>query len=675
MPDTNPLLQHWQLPPWSAVRARHLMPAIDQIVADNQLIIENVIATQVDHPNWDDLVIAIDEAGARLDETIAVIEFLTVIHSEDPDWVQQSALSSVVAEQFLAAKRRNPALLQTYQRLASSSIAGSFSDARKASLAKTLRGFHMAGAGLPNAQSEKLAQLNSEIDLMEKLFMSNLKAASAAWSKHIVDVTLLAGLRPDVQEHLATNARQAGLPGWRLTLEQNTYQQIMTHAQNRALREECYRAYCTRASDQGADAGQFDNEPVLMVLLFLRHEKARTLGFDNFAQLRLHDRMATDTSQVSAFLRRQIALNAAALAEETEELQTFARTQGIEQVEPWDQDFLAEQLRRQHADGALDDLRQYFPLNTALRSLLRFSEHLLGIRISEQAQRDPFDDQVRLFEVSEHGQPIGYVYIDLFHREAGNDFAWSGVLRNRRVNAEGRRTLPIASLHSNFTAAVAGQENLLSHQDLRVLLHEFGHCLHHVLSRSPHYNLSGISQLSRDAAEFIGQLFEQWAHSAEFLRWMAIHHKTAERLSENRINAALSALDAQRSRETAILLMSALFDLELHRSHGDGRSIQQVFNDVQHEFAHLPIPDYCRFANSFDFLATGYEASVYAYKWSGVMASEAFKRFEREGVFNAQTGRDLREILFSGDTQSLPAALQAFLGQPIDPQLFAAPPG
>ena len=255
MPDTNPLLQHWQLPPWSAVRARHLMPAIDQIVADNQLIIENVIATQVDHPNWDDLVIAIDEAGARLDETIAVIEFLTVIHSEDPDWVQQSALSSVVAEQFLAAKRRNPALLQTYQRLASSSIAGSFSDARKASLAKTLRGFHMAGAGLPNAQSEKLAQLNTEIDLMEKLFMSNLKTASAAWSKHIVDVTLLAGLRPDVQEHLAANARQAGLPGWRLTLEQNTYQQIMTHAQNRALREECYRAYCTRASDQGADAG------------------------------------------------------------------------------------------------------------------------------------------------------------------------------------------------------------------------------------------------------------------------------------------------------------------------------------------------------------------------------------------------------------------------------------
>ncbi|ROO02757.1 oligopeptidase A [Pseudomonas moraviensis] len=673
MPDTNPLLQQWQLPPWSEVRAEHLLPAVERIVADNLLIIENVIATQVDHPNWDDVVIAIDEADARLAETMAVIEFLTVIRSKDPDWVQQSALSSAVAEQFLGAKARNPALSQTFQRLAGSSIAASFSDSRKASLAKILRGFHMAGAGLANAQSEKLGQLNTEIALMQKLFMSNLKAASAAWSKHIADITLLAGLRPDVQEHLAANARQAGLTGWRLTLEQNTHQQIMTFAQNRALREECYKAYCTRASNHGPDAEHFDNEPVLMVLLFLRHEKARTLGFDNFAQLRLHDRMATDTSQVGAFLRRQIAVNAASLAEETKELQTFAQKQGIEQVEPWDHDFLAEQLRRQRADGALDDLRQYFPLNTVLRSLCRFSEHLLGIRISEDTQRDRFDENVRLFEVTEHGQPIGYVYIDLFRREAGNDFAWSGVLRNRRVNAEGRPALPIASLHSNFTAAAAGHENLLSHQDLRVLLHEFGHCLHHVLTRSPHYNLSGISQLSRDAAEFIGQLFEHWAQSAEFLRWLGIHHKTAERLSETRIKVALSALGAQRSRETAILLMGALFDLELHS--GDGRSIQQVFDDVQREFAHLPIPAYCRFANSFDFLATGYEASVYAYKWSGVLASEAFKRFEREGVFNPRTGRDLRETLLSGDMKSLPEALQAFLGQPIDPELFAAMPG
>jgi oligopeptidase A len=674
MPDTNPLLQHWQLPPWSAVRAEHLLPAIERIVADNQLIIENVIATQVDHPNWDDVVIAIDEADARLDETVAIIESLTIIHSNDPDWLLQSALSSNAAGRFSTMRGNNQALLDTYQRLAKSPIAASFGDSRKTSLAKILRKFHLAGTRLPTAQRAQLAHLNEDIDLQEKRFLANLAAASTAWNKHIDDQTMLEGLTPDVLAHLAANARQAGLSGWRLALNQNTFEQVMTRAHNRALREEYFKAYYTRASEQGPTAGRFDNGPVLAMLLASRHAKAQLLGFDNFAQLRLHNRMATQTDQVSSFLRRQIALNATQMARDTAALQVFARQRGIEQVQAWDQDFLAEQLRLQQLGGALNDLRQYFPLNATLRSLCRFGEHLFGITIVEDPQGERLDDQVRLFEVREHGQPIGFIYIDPFHRDTGSDYAWTGVLRNRRITAEGRPVLPIASLQSNFTAAAAGHPDLLSHQDLRVLLHEFGHCLHHVLTRSPHYNLSGISQLSRDAAEFTGQLFEHWARSGEFLRWLGTHHETGERLGEEQINRALVALGSQRSRETAMLLMSALLDFELHRSQGDGRSIQQVFDEVQGAFPHLQLPSECRFANSCDYLATGYEASLYAYKWSGVLASEAFKRFDREGVFNEKTGRDLRETLFSGDMTSLPEALQAFLGQPINPELFVALP-
>ena len=674
MPDINPLLQHWQLPPWSAVRAEHLLPAVEYIVADNLLIIDNVLATQVDHPNWDDVVIAIDEADARLAETMAIIEFLTVIHSDDADWLLQSALSSNAAARFSATRSSHRGLLETCQRLAKSSIAASFSDSRKTSLAKILRRFRLAGTELPAAQRAQLAQLNEDIDLQEKRFLANLAAANAAWYKHIDDQTVLEGLTPDVQAHLAANAKQAGLSGWRLTLNQHTFEQIMTHAQNRALREEYFKAYYTRASDQGPTAGRFDNEPVLARLLLSRHAKAKLLGFDNFAQLRLHNRMATHTDQVSRFLHQQIALNAAQLARDTAELRVFARQWGIEQVQAWDQDFLAEQLRLQQLDGALHDLREYFPLNATLRSLCRFGEHLFGITLVEDPQGERLDDQVRLFEVSEHGQPIGYIYIDPFHRDTGSDYAWTGVLRNRRITAEGRPVLPIASLQSNFTAAAAGHPDLLSHQDLRVLLHEFGHCLHHVLTRSPHYNLSGISQLSRDAAEFTGQLFEHWARSGEFLRWLGTHHETGERLGEAQINRALLALGAQRSRDTAMLLMSALLDFELHRSQGDGRSVQQVFDEVQGAFPHLQLPAECRFANSCDYLATGYEASLYAYKWSGVLASEAFKRFEREGMFNEQTGRDLRETLLSAHMKSLPEALHAFLGQPINPELFAALP-
>jgi len=673
MPDTNPLLQQWQLPPWSAIRAEHLLPAVERIVADNLLIIENVIATQVDHPNWDDVVIAIDEADARLDETMAIIEFLSISHADEPQWLMQEALSTHAAQRYKTAKAGNRQLLQVYQRLAQSPIAASFSDARKASLAKILRRFHLAGSQLSSAQRKDLARSNGEIDLLEKRFMSNLKSVNAAWRKDIDDAALLAGLPADTQAHLAVNAHKAGLSGWRLTLDQNTYQQVMKRAQHRGLREEYFQAWCTRASDQGPHAGRFDNGPVLQTLLAARHAKARLLGFDNFAHLRLHNRMATGTDQVGRFLRQQIALNALSLAGETDDLQALAREHGVEQLEAWDHDFLAEQLRLKQSGGADQDLRQFFALQATLHSLCRFSEHMFGISISENTTQERFAENVRLFEISERQQPVGYIYIDPFHRDAGNDYAWTGVLRNRRITAEGRPLLPIASLQCNYPAAENGQTHLLDPQDLRVLLHEFGHCLHHVLTRSPHYNLSGISHLSRDAAEFVGQLFEKWALSGQFLRWMGTHHQSGERLSEAQANTAFSATGIQRSRETAMLLLNALVDFELHCSHGDGRTVQQVMADVQSAFPGLHIPAYCRFANSCDYLVTGYEASLYAYKWSGVLASEAFKRFEREGLFNEQTGRDMREHLLSGDRQALPAALQAFLGKPIDSALFPAP--
>jgi oligopeptidase A len=665
MPDSNPLLQRWTLPPWSAVRAEHLLPAITAIVTNNQRIIEQVIASQTEQPNWDDLVLAVDEADARLAETLAVIEYLSIGKSADSAWEKASAQCSQIAGQYSTDKTASVPLFRTFQRLENSAAATHFDASRKASLAKILRRFRLSGVELPAAPQEKLARLNRLIGLLEQLFSSQIELANAAWIKHITDVTLLAGLSPHSQAQLALKARQAGLDGWLLTLDQNTCHQIMTYARDRALREEYFIAWSTRASDQGPQADQFDNEPVLSLLLALRHEKAQVLGFNNFAELRLDNRVITNTTQVSAFLHQQIALEKPLLEQEAQTLRTFADQQGFGTIQAWDADFLAEQLRVQQLDGALQGLRQYFPLESTLRGLCRFSEHLFGIAIREQLTFDRWHEQVRLFEVSEHDQVIGHIYLDPYAAENAPDYAWTGTVRNRRINAEGRLATPIAVLSSNFTAPTAEHPCLLSHHDLRVLLHEFGHCLQQVLTRSPHFNLSGISQYARDTAEFTGQLFEQWCLSQEFLLWLAAHHQTGERLTAERVNTALTALEAQTSRATAMLLMGALLDFELHQSHGDGRSIVQVFEAVQREFPTLQMPDYCRFANSFDYLATGYEASVYAYKWSGVLATEAFKRFQHDGVFNPHTGRAFREAFLSGDSSSLLSAMEMFLGQPV----------
>ncbi|WP_242209701.1 MULTISPECIES: M3 family metallopeptidase [unclassified Pseudomonas] len=673
MPPTNPLLQRWQLPAWSDIKAEHLAPAIDAIVADNQRIIAEVIATQTDHPNWDDLVIAIAEADARLAETMGVIDVLSTVKSADVDWIEQSALCSITAARYRMQKSANLELYHTYQRLQQSPIADSFDGFRKASLAKTLRGFRLSGIELPAGPRLRLTAINLDIELQEQLFQINLERSNAAWSKQIDQTATLDGLSAAFKDRLALNARRAGKSGWLLTLDRNTYEYIMKNARDRDLREEYFRAYCTRASDQGPHASQYDNGPVLQKLLGLRHEKAELLGFESFAHLRLSNHMANSPAQVEYFLKQQIEHTRASLEQDIQALQAFAATHGVAELQAWDFEFFAEQLRQQRSASILERLGEYFPLDETLRRFCQFNEHLFAIKLAEQQDLSHWHEDVRLLEVSEYDQVMGYIYFDPFHREDAPDFALTNTVRNRRINAEGRPALPIAILHCNFPAATSEHPCLLSHKDLRVLFHEFGHCLQQVLTRSPHHNLSGISQLGRDTGEFAGQLFEQFSLSAELLQWLSAHYKTRAPLSRTQLMSALAAIATHTSRDTATLLLEALLDLELHRSEENGRNAQQCFEAVLQQIPQLQLPAYCRFANSFDYLVTGYEASVYAYKWSGVLASEAFKRIERDGVFNAQTGRKLREAFFSGDSISLVAALEIFVGQPVQTALAAQP--
>lgn len=673
MPPTNPLLQHWQLPAWSDIKAEHLAPAINAIVADNQRIIAEVIATQTDHPNWDDLVIAIAEADARLAETMGVIDVLSTVKSADVDWIEQSALCSITAARYRVQKSANLELYQTYHRLQQSPIADSFDDFRKASLAKTLRGFRLSGIELPAEPRQQLTAINLDIELQEQLFQINLERSNAAWSKQIDQTATLDGLSAAFKDRLALNARRAGKSGWLLTLDRNTYEYIMKNARDRDLREEYFHAYCTRASDQGPHASQYDNGPVLQKLLGLRREKARLLGFESFAHLRLSNHMANSPAQVEYFLQQQIEHTRASLEQDIQALQAFAATHGVAELQAWDFEFFAEQLRQQRSASILERLGEYFPLDETLRRFCQFNEHLFAIKLAEQQDLSHWHEDVRLLEVSEYDQVMGYIYFDPFHREDAPDFALTNTVRNRRINAEGRPALPIAILHCNFPAATSEHPCLLSHKDLRVLFHEFGHCLQQVLTRSPHHNLSGISQLGRDTGEFAGQLFEQFSLSAELLQWLSAHYKTRAPLSRTQLTSALAAIATHTSRDTATLLLEALLDLELHRSEENGRNAQQCFEAVLQQIPQLQLPAYCRFANSFDYLVTGYEASVYAYKWSGVLASEAFKRIERDGVFNAQTGRKLREAFFSGDSISLLAALEIFVGQPVQTALAAQP--
>ncbi|MHC8303566.1 M3 family metallopeptidase [Pseudomonas sp. PB3P13] len=656
------------------IRAEHLVPAIETIISENRQALAAVIASQTVFPTWDDLVIAVDEMDARLAEAMTVIETLDGVNVDDAAWLMANIKSRNAAVRYKSEKMNNRPLFETYQQLANSPIALNFDEPRQVALGNILRTFRMSGIDLNAQQQQVLVRTHEAIGVFESLFIKQLEIATQAWEKRFDDEARLNGLSPAMKASLAFNAQKEGHDGWLMRLDQNTYLQVMTHAEDRALREEYFIAYTTRASDQGPHAGQYDNGPVLESLLALRQRKAQLLGYANFAQLGLATKMAESEAHVSAFLRHQIALLTPEIESDAQALKAFALDYNIADIQPWDRDYLAEQLRQHTQAGALKNLKSYFPLDGTLRRLCLFSERMFGIRIIEQKAFFQWHEDVRLFEVSEHDRVVGHIYFDPFHRDGAADYAWTATLRNRHGDAEGQVTLPIAILYGNFTQGFADKPCLLVHQDLRVLFHEFGHCLQQVLTRTPHYTLSGISGFARDGAEFTGQVFELWCQSKEFLLWLAADYQTGARLSEERVERALVATQTQTSWQTAELLMGALFDFELHRSHGDGRSVQQVFDDIQQEIPSLQLPSSCRFANSFDYMVTGYEASFYAYKWSGVLASEAFKRFERDGVFNVEAGRAFREAFFSpGNSRSLLTSLEVFLERPIDEDLFPIP--
>jgi oligopeptidase A len=667
MSDFNPLLQNWDLPPWSSVRAEHLVPALTTLVATNRQTISNIVASQSAMPNWDDLVLAVDETDARLEQTTAVIEVLSMAYSDEVDWLLAASTSSKIVDEYKAWKMGNKALFRAYQSLDKSPIARNFDASRQAALSKILRKFRLSGIELTVERQQELAGLDGEISRLEALFLGNLDGDSSKWHKRIDDIGQLAGLPVVARQRFAQLAKAAGRSGWLLPLDLNTHLQVMTYAQNRALREEYFLAYFTRASEQSPHSGQNDNGPVLESLLALRHQKARLLGFDNFAQLRQASVAGESTAAVSAFMQHMTESSEQLRRQDTEALNAFALTRGIAEVQGWDQEFLVEQLRNEQFDGALEGLRDYFPLEGTLRRLCLFSERMFGVRIAELTTFERWHDHLRLFEISEHGQILGYLYLDPFKGENTLDFAGTMTLRNRRITAEGRPVLPIALISCNLASAVEGHPTLLEHLDLRVLFHEFGHCLQHILTRSPHHTLSGISQMARATAEFSGELFERWCYSREFLLWLGAHHRSGERLSEKRVDAVLAALRSQASRQTAIHLTMAMLDFDLHASHGDGRSVAQVFKDVQAKIPQLKLPESCRFANGFDYMVTGYQAMVYAYLWSRLLASEVFKRFEQDWVFNPTTGREFRETFFTpGDAHSLLGAAQTFLGRPIE---------
>ena len=653
MTANNPLLQAFDLPPYSAIRPEHVEPAVDSILADSRAAMARLLEQQSGTPSWDGLVLALDELGARLGQAWSPVSHLNAVCNNAELRAAYEACLPKLSEYWTEIGQNRP-LFQAYESLANSPEAAGFDVAQKTILEHALRDFRLSGIDLPPAEQQRYGEIQMKLSELGSTFSNQLLDATQAWSKHVTDEAALAGLTDSAKAQMQQAAAAKELDGWLITLEFPSYFAVMTYADDRALREEVYAAYCTRASDQGPNAGQNDNTPVMAEILALRQELAKLLGFGNYSELSLASKMADSTEQVLSFLRDLAVRSKPFATQDLSELQAFASEQGCNDLQSWDVGYYSEKLREQRYSISQEILRAYFPIDKVLSGLFAIVEKLYGIQIKELSGFDAWHPDVRLFEIAENGQHVGRFFFDLYARANKRGGAWMDGARDKRRTADGTLISPVANLVCNFTPAVGGKPALLTHDEVTTLFHEFGHGLHHLLTRVEHAGASGINGVAWDAVELLSQFMENWCWEPEGLALISGHYESGEPLPQDLLDKMLAAKNFQSGLMMVRQIEFSLFDFELHATHGDGRSVLDVLEGIRQEVSVLRPPAYNRFPNSFAHIfAGGYAAGYYSYKWAEVLSADAFSKFEEDGVFNRATGNAFRDaILARGGSQA-----------------------
>lgn len=664
MQKDNPLLTYTDLPPYSHIDAEQVVPAIDNVLASNRQAIDSLLKNPPSPLTWENTALVLDEINEKLSKTWSPVSHLNAVMNNEALRVAYEACLSKLSS-YSTEMGQNKPLYELYQALNNSPAANNFNTSQQSILKHILRDFHLSGIDLPPAEQQRYGEIQAQLAELSNKFSNQLLDATQAWTKHITHEQALKGIPESAKQQMAQSAKAKNLTGWLITLEYPCYSAVITYADDRALREEIYQAYCTRASDQGPIANKFDNGPVMQQILALRHELAILLGFNNYAELSLADKMAETPEQVLNFLNDLAERSRPFAEQDLKELSSFVAEQGITTLQNWDVSYYSEKLREARYSISDEALRVYFPINKVLAGLFNLVNQLYGIEIHELTDFDTWHPDVKLFAIQEQGKIIGRFFFDLYARPHKRGGAWMDGARDRYQNSQGEIITPVANIVCNFMPASHGQPALLTHDEVTTLFHEFGHGLHHMLTQVNQLGASGINGVAWDAVELPSQFMENWCWQAQSLALISSHYQTGEPLPKELLEKMLAAKNFQSALMMVRQLEFSLFDFELHTHFGDGRTIEQVLASVREKVAVLKPPAYNRFANSFAHIfAGGYAAGYYSYKWAELLSADAFSRFEEEGILNSQTGRLFRDtILAKGGSQEPLALFIEFRGR------------
>jgi len=668
----NPLIENQQpfnLPDFPSIRPGHVMPALEELLETYHAGVEDWLGNE-SPTDWTIVETEIAWADALGRAWSPVSHLNSVADSKELRDAYNAGLERLTEHENW--RQQHPGIFRLYRKLKDSPQFEQLSPVQRRIIELELRDFHLAGVDLPAAEQETYRELVMQLSKLGSKFAENLLDATMAWTRHFDSKEPLSGLPDGELKLLEGIARSRDMSGWLVDLSAPSFQAVITYADDSELRKEVYTAYVTRASDQGPMAGRWDNTPLIAEILSLRHRLARLLGFENYVEYALSRRMADSPQSVLAFLHSLAERASGAAAEQFAKLEAFALEQGASlPLNAWDVAYWSERYRQAELQLSDEQLKPYFPLNRMLDALLHTAHSLFGVRLVADDSIVSWHPDVRYYWLeNSDGQRFAGLYMDLFARKDKRGGAWMDVCLSKR-QAAGVSQLPVAYLTCNFAPPLEDRPSLLTHDDLQTLFHEFGHCLHHLLTEIEWPQVNGINNVEWDAVELPSQLLENWCWEEEILAGYAHHYQTGEALPAELKERLLRSRHFQKALFLVRQLEYAICDLRLHLDYdpADPADPLEVLKGIRESIAVIPVPEWNRFLNSFGHIfGGGYSAGYYSYLWAEQLAADAWGRFREEGALAPKTGEALRrEILSVGSSRPAMDSFIAFRGRPPEP--------
>jgi oligopeptidase A len=647
------------LPAFSSIRIANVEPVLRELLDAHRAQLAGLLVQP--EPSWDSLVMPLEEMHHRLARTWSPVGHMNgVVNSDELRAAYNACLPLLTAWHTELAQ--NERLYRAYETILANEGARLSAGQRKL-LQNALRDFRLAGVALPAEQKSEFKALVEQLATLQSKFDENVLDATNAWSRHVTLEGEIAGLPQPIVERARAAAQTRQLEGWFFTLDAPNYQAVMMHAENEALRREFYQGWVTRASDQGATDGRWDNTQLLAQILDLRHKVAQLVGYPNYAEYSLATKMASSVEEVRSFLEQLAGQSRPVAMREYDDLTQFAGRK----LNAWDVAFFAERLKRERLQLSEEELRPYFPLPRVLAGMFAVAEKLYGVRIAERSGVDVYHPDARFFDIlNADGSQRGGFFVDLYARPKKRGGAWMDECVGRKQLAN-TASLPVAYLVCNFMPPIGAQPSLLTHAEVVTMFHEFGHGLHHMLTRVDYPSIAGINGVAWDAVELPSQFMENFAWRAEVLPLISGHVETSEPLPQIELQRLLATRTFQAGMQTVRQLEFALFDLRIHSENAPQSSdaVMHTLADVRAQVAVVHPPAFNRFPHSFQHIFSGgYAAGYYSYKWAEVLAADAFSAFEEQGIFNAEVARRfLASILEQGGSRDAMEAFVEFRGR------------